>query len=105
MKTNSAAVGIGAVPIDQAAQYDRIHELSTRLSPSDRRMDWPEALALAIDAYDRRFDVGPGIGLDAKGLLRGANPALWANLSNRGAAIKAFGLLLDDGIEAAVGPV
>lgn len=87
MKTLSAVSGVGAVPIEQATRMDRIHRIAIDLHPRERRLDWPEAIGLAIDAFDA------GKRGEPRATLAGHNPALWAVIRNRGAAIRAFELL------------
>lgn len=84
---NSASYATVAGP--QTERMDRIQYLSvTVLDPADRRLDWVQAIAFAIDAYDNNARVRPIV--DAREALRDYGPSMWSALHNRAVAIKVF---------------
>jgi hypothetical protein len=99
MKSASSEAGVGCVPVIEAARFDLIHEIALDMPPNMKRLDWPEAVALAIDAWHS------GRRGDARREMREHNPALWAHLSNKAAAVAAFDALRAGDLQFEGGPI
>jgi len=85
--------GIDTVPSVQRTRYDRINLVAQQLKPGQRRLDYIEAIALAVDTFDNLPDLDRNATRQALGRQ---NPALWGKLMNRSAAIAALQFLIDD---------